>query len=382
MRRFWLGAVCFAMAWPSWAQWPAAPEVATRSHVLMDVSAAQVLSEYRADEPVEPASLTKLMTAYVVFDALQAQKLSVQQALSVSERASKMPGSRMFIDPTMKVPVDDLLKGMLVLSANDATVALAEGLSGTVERFVELMNQQAKVLGLTATTFKNPEGLVEPGQVTTARDLATLGQALWRDFPDRQAYFSIKKYRYAGTPAANDTNRNLLLFRDPSVDGLQTAYTQVAGHGMVASAQRDVTGLKSRRMLAVVLGAANENVRAQEAQKLLNWGYTAFDAVKLFDANQPVTQVPGWKGRAGQGSIGRPEPLVVAVPVGQAAKLRSELARPDPLVAPLVKGQSVARMKIYVGEQLLAEKPLLALQTVDESGVIGRAWDAVRLWIK
>ena len=312
----------------------------------------------------------------------RSQKLSVQQALSVSERASKMPGSRMFIDPTMKVPVDDLLKGMLVLSANDATVALAEGLAGTLERFVDLMNQQAKALGLKATTFKNPEGLVEPGQVSTARDLATLGQALLRDFPDRQAYFSIKKYRYAGTPAANDTNRNLLLFRDPSVDGLQTAYTQASGHGMLASAQRDVPGLKSRRMLAVVLGAANENVRAQEAQKLLNWGYTAFDAVKLFDANQPVTQVPVWKGRAGQVSIGRPEPLVVAVPVGQAAKLRSELARPDPLVAPLVKGQSVARMKIYVGEQLLAEKPLLALQTVDESGVIGRAWDAVRLWIK
>jgi D-alanyl-D-alanine carboxypeptidase (penicillin-binding protein 5/6) len=382
MKRFWLGVVSLAMAWPTWAQLAAAPEVAARSYVLMDVSAAQVLSEHRADEPVEPASLTKLMTAYVVFDALRAQKMSLQQALPVSERAWKMPGARMFIDPTMKVPADDLLKGMLVLSANDATVALAEGLSGTVERFVELMNQQAKVLGLTATTFKNPEGLVEPGQVTTARDLATLGQALWRDFPDRQAYFSIKKYRYAGTPAANDTNRNLLLFRDPSVDGLQTAYTQVAGHGMVASAQRDVTGLKSRRMLAVVLGAVNENVRAQEAQKLLNWGYTAFDAVKLFDANQPVTQVPVWKGRAGQLSIGRPEPLVVAVPAGQVAKLRSELARPDPLVAPLLKGQAVARMKIYVGEQLLAEKPLLALQTVDESGVIGRAWDAVRLWIK
>ena len=175
---------------------------------------------------------------------------------------------------------------------------------------------------------------------------------------------------------------NLLLFRDPSVDGLQTGYTPTAGHGVVASAQREVPGLKSRRLVAVVLGAAQDQARAQETQKLLNWGYTAYDAVKLFDANQALTQVPVWKGRATQLPIGRFEPVVVAVPSGQAAQLRSELARPDPLVAPLGKGQPVARLKVYVGERLLTEKPLLALQPVEESGVIGRAWDALRLWIK
>jgi serine-type D-Ala-D-Ala carboxypeptidase (penicillin-binding protein 5/6) len=236
----------------------------------------------------------------VVFDALKSQKISLQQTLPVSTRAWKMPGSRMFIDPKMNVPVEDLLKGMIVQSGNDATIALAEGVGGTVERFVELMNQQAKALGMTKTSYKNPEGLTEPGHTTTARDLATLAQRLMRDFPDRVAYYAIKKYRYAGTPAANDTNRNLLLFRDPSVDGLKTGYTQAAGYCMVATAQREVPGLKSRRLLSIVLGAASENARAQESQKLLNWGYTAFDAVKLFDANQAVVQAPVWKGRASQ----------------------------------------------------------------------------------
>lgn len=379
----WVGlCVCVWFVGAVWAQTPAPPEIAARAFILVDVSANQVLAEQQADEPVEPASLTKLMTAYVVFDALRAQKITLQQTLPVSQRAWKMPGSRMFIDPKMNVPVEDLLKGMIVQSGNDATVALAEGVGGTLERFVELMNQQAKALGMTRTTYKNPEGLTEPGHTTTARDLALLAQRLMQDFPDRVAYYALKKYRYLGTPAANDTNRNLLLFRDPSVDGLKTGYTQAAGYCMVATAQREVPGLKSRRLLSIVLGAASENARAQESQKLLNWGYTAFEAVKLFDAGQAVLRAPVWKGRANQVALGRPETLVVAVPGGQAAKLRSEVARPDPLVAPMAKGQPVGRLKIYVGEQLLTEKPLLTLESVDESGVIGRAWDAVRLWIK
>lgn len=373
-------SACFLGA--VWAQTPVPPEVAARSYILVDVSAGQVLAEQQADEAVEPASLTKLMTAYVVFDALRAKKITLQQTLAVSVRAWKMPGSRMFIDPKMSVPIEDLLKGMIVQSGNDATVALAEGVGGTVERFVEMMNQQAKALGMTRTSYKNPEGLTEPGHTTTARDLAILAQRLMQDFPDRVGYYAIKKYRYPGTPAANDSNRNLLLFRDPTVDGLKTGYTQAAGYCMVATAQREVPGLKSRRLLSIVLGASSENARAQESQKLLNWGYAAFDTVKLFDANQPVVQVPVWKGRANQLPLGRPEPLVVAVPSGQGAKLRSEVARPDPLVAPFTKGQAVAKLKVYMGEQLLTEKPLLALEAVDESGVIGRAWDAVRLWIK
>jgi D-alanyl-D-alanine carboxypeptidase (penicillin-binding protein 5/6) len=378
---------CFlfvAWWWAGWAhaQVPAAPEVAARAYVLMDVNAAQVLTEQRADEPVEPASLTKLMTAFVVFDALRAQKISLQQTLPVSERAWKMPGARMFIDPKMQVSVEDLLKGLIVQSANDAAMALAEGVAGSVERFVMLMNQEAKALGMTHTTFKNPEGLAEPGHVSTARDLATLAQNLWYQFPDRMDLFAIKKYHHAGTPAANDTSRNLLLFRDPTVDGMQTGYTPQAGYCMVATATRDTPSLKRRHMLAVVLGMANENIRSQESQKLLNWGFAEYEAVKLFEARQAVASVPVWKGRDNLVPLGRPEPVVVAVPTGRARQLRSELQRPEPLVAPLSLGQPVGRMKIYMENQFLTEKQLVALKQVDESGVIGRAWDAVRLWIK
>ncbi len=364
------------------AQVPDPPQVAARSYVLVDITAGQVLAEHQPDVAFETASLTKLMTAYVVFDALRAQRIKLKQTLPVSTRAWKMSGSRMFIDPTMQVPVEDLIKGMLVQAGNDATVALAEGVAGSVERFVDWMNQQATALGMTATVYKNPEGLSEPGHTTTARDLAILAQRLVTDFPDRLAYFSLKKYRFPGTPEANDTNRNLLLFRDPSVDGLHTGYSAASGYSMVATAQRELGIVKSRRLLAVLLGVSNEQARAQESQKLLNWGYTAFDAVQLFEAQQPILQVPVWKGRSSELRLGRLEPLVVAVPSGQAARLRSEVTRPDPLVAPYAKGQAVGRIKIYIGERLLTEKPLLALDSVSESGVIGRAWDAMRLWIK
>ncbi len=364
------------------AQVPDPPQVAARSYVLVDITAGQVLAQHQPDVAFETASLTKLMTAYVVFDALRAQRIKLKQTLPVSTRAWKMSGSRMFIDPTMQVPVEDLIKGMLVQAGNDATIALAEGVAGSVERFVDWMNQQATALGMTATVYKNPEGLSEPGHTTTARDLAILAQRLVTDFPDRLAYFGLKKYRFPGTPEANDTNRNLLLFRDPSVDGLHTGYSPSSGYSMVATAQRELGVVKSRRLLAVLLGVSNEQARAQESQKLLNWGYTAFDAVQLFEAQQPILQVPVWKGRSSELRLGRLEPLVVAVPSGQAARLRSEVTRPDPLVAPYAKGQAVGRIKIYIGERLLTEKPLLALESVSESGVIGRAWDAMRLWIK
>jgi D-alanyl-D-alanine carboxypeptidase (penicillin-binding protein 5/6) len=196
--------------------------VAARSYLLMDVTANQVLASREIDAPVEPASLTKLMSAYIVFDALRARKISLQQTLPVSQRAWKMPGSRMFIDPKMQVPVEDLIKGMIVQSGNDATMALAEGVGSTSEHFVELMNQQAKALGMKNTSYRNPEGLTAPGHTTTARDLGILASRLIQDFPEYVGYYKLQKFRYQGTPTANDTNRNLLLFRDPTVDGLKT----------------------------------------------------------------------------------------------------------------------------------------------------------------
>ncbi|OGB35427.1 MAG: peptidase [Burkholderiales bacterium RIFCSPLOWO2_02_FULL_66_35] len=377
-----------AVAFSASAQGPQPPEVAARAYLLVDVTSGQVLASKDADQAVEPASLTKLMTAYIVFDALKSGKLSLTQTFGVSERAWKMPGSRMFIDPKMQVPVEDLIKGMIVQSGNDATVALAEGLGGSVERFVELMNQQAKSLGMNASSFKNPEGLTVAGHTTTARDLATLATRLMRDFPDYVPYYAIQRYRYPGTPAANDTNRNLLLFRDPSVDGLKTGHTSAAGYCLVATAHRAVPALGSgpqgqRRLLSVLLGASSENARAAESQKLLNWGYTAFDAVRLAPAGAPLVSPRVWKGKSEVVKLGRPEGVVVSVPAGEGARLKTEVIRPEPLVAPLLRGQAVGTLKVTLANGApVAEVPLSVLETVEESGVFGRAWDAVRLWIQ
>jgi D-alanyl-D-alanine carboxypeptidase (penicillin-binding protein 5/6) len=364
------------------AQTPQAPEIAARSYLLLDVTANQILAQKGIDMPVEPASLTKLMTAYLVFDALRNKKIDLKQTLPVSEHAWKMPGSRMFIDPKMQVPVEDLIKGMIVQSGNDATMALAEGVGGTEQHFVQMMNDQAKALGMTATGYKNPEGLAEAGHTTTARDLSVLATRLMSDFPEEVAYYAIKHYRYPGTPAANDTNRNSLLFRDPSVDGLKTGHTEAAGFCLIATAHRDVAGVGSRRLLSVMLGTTSENARASESQKLLNWGYTAFDAVKLFDANQPVVTPTVWKGKQSTVGLGLPRPIVVAVPAGSGGKLTTEVARPDPLVAPLSKWQPIGTLKVSSQGKLVAEVPLQALQSVEQAGVVGRAWDALRLWIK
>lgn len=361
---------------------PEAPEVAARAYLLLDVTANQILASRDMDMPVEPASLTKLMSAYLVFDALKSKKIDLKQTFGVSERAWKMPGSRMFIDSKMKVPVEDLLKGMIVQSGNDATVALAEGVGGSVDRFVQMMNDQAKVLGMNNTSYKNPDGLNEAGHTTTARDLATLATRLMRDFPEYIGIYAIKKYRYPGTPAANDSNRNLLLFKDPTVDGLKTGHTDAAGYCLVATARRDFPNVGPRRLMAIVLGTTSEIARANEAQKLLNWGYTAFEAVKLFEPGQAVATPAIWKGKANALKLGRSDALVVAVPKGSAAQIKTQLVRPDPIVAPVTRGQTLGSLKIYRGDQFWVEMPLQALDTVEQAGVMGRAWDALRLWIK
>ena len=383
-----LRAACVALlgwvvgAAGAWAQVPQPPEIAARAYLLIDVTAQQVLAEMDADKPVEPASLTKLMSAYLVFDALKNKKITLQQTFSVSERAWKMPGSRMFIDPKMKVPVEDLIKGVVVQSGNDATMALAEGVGGTAEHFVEMMNAQAKVLGMKSTHFTNPDGLTEPGHITTARDLGILASRLMQDFPEYVGYYALKKYRYPGTPASNENNRNLLLQRDPSVDGLKTGHTDAAGFCLIATAKRDAPGVGSRRLLSIVLGTASENARATESQKLLNWGYSAFDAIKLFEANQAVVAPNVWKGSATSVKLGRPQPIIVAVPAGSASRLQTQAARPEPIVAPLTRGQSLGVLKVTLDQKTVAEVPLQVLESVDQASFIVRAWDSVRLWVK
>ncbi|MGH8821805.1 MAG: D-alanyl-D-alanine carboxypeptidase family protein, partial [Rhodoferax sp.] len=333
----------------------APPAIAATAYVLVDVTSGQTLASQQGDERRDPASLTKLMTAYLVFDALRTKKITLTKTFPVSVRAWKMPGSRMFIDPKMQVPVEDLIKGLIVQSGNDAAMALAEGVGGTEEHFVQMMNDEAKALGMNSTTYKNPDGLPEPGHVTTARDLATLVVRLRRDFPEYAYFDSIKKYYYPGTPPSNATNRNGMLFRDPTVDGMKTGYTKEAGYCLIATAKREFPNVGSRRMLTIVLGTSSEHARVNESQKLLNWGYTAYDDIKLFDADQPVVTPSVWKGKESVLKLGRPQAIVVAVPAGTASKIKTQVARPDPLVA---------------------------LDAVPQAGGLGRAWDALRLWIK
>ena len=360
---------------------PQPPEVAARAFILQDLSTRQTLASRNPDQSVEPASLTKLMTAYLVFQALQGGKLSLSQELPVSERAWRtgMTGaSRSFINVNSRVKVDDLIKGMIVQSGNDATVALAEGVGGTVEVFVEMMNRQAQVFGLKGTHFANPEGLTAPGHVSTARELSIIATRLITDFPNSLPYYSMKEFTFNGIKQGN---RNLLLFRDATVDGLKTGYTDAAGYCLIATSKRPTAG-GERRLLSVVLGAASPEARANESQKLLNWGHSAFDVVKLFDANQPVTTAQVWKGQANTARLGRSTPVVVVVPRGQGASVKTAVTRNDPLIAPLSKGQAVGSIQITLGTQPWQTLPLQSLDEVPQAGFVGRMWDAIRLGIK
>ena len=357
------------------------PEIAARSYLLFDVTTNQVLAAKDPDSPIEPASLTKLMSAYLVFQALKDKKLTLTQTLPVSERAWRtgMTGaSRSFLPLNSQVTVDDLLKGEIVQSGNDATVVLAEGVGGSLEQFVAMMNRQAQAFGLKATTFKNPEGLPAAGHTSTARDLAVIATRLVQDFPDYLRYSVMREFSFN---KIKQPNRNLLLYRDPSVDGLKTGFTDAAGYCMITTAKRDFPN-GPRRLISVVLGAASMEARANESQKLLNWGYTAFDAVKLFDANQAVVSPPIWKGTANTAKLGSAAAVYVSVPKGEGDKLKTDISRTDPLVAPLAKGQVVGSIKVTSGGAPVAEVPLTVLENVDSAGLLGRAWDSLRLWIQ
>ncbi|MEO6745898.1 MAG: D-alanyl-D-alanine carboxypeptidase family protein [Caldimonas sp.] len=369
---------------------PMPPEVAAKSYVLLDMTSNQTLAQRDADTSVDPASLTKLMTAYVVFAALRDKKLALDQELPVSKRAwseRKGGGSLMFIDTTMTPKVDELLRGMIVQSGNDASVVLAEAVGGTVEEFVAMMNRQAQAMGLKNTAFKNVTGLTEPGHKSTARDLATTAARIIRDFPEYFPYYSIKEYKYNNIA---QPNRNLLLRRDPTVDGMKTGYTEAAGYCLLATAQREFpnlgpggNGAGKRRLLAVVLNTTSMEARASEAQKLLNWGYQAFDTMRLFDDGKPIVSPPIWKGQTNEAKLGAAGGVFVSVPKGEGGKLQSKVERTDPLVAPLQKGQRVGTIKVTtIGGAPVVDVPLVALEPVVEAGIFGRTWDALRLWIK
>jgi D-alanyl-D-alanine carboxypeptidase (penicillin-binding protein 5/6) len=359
------------------------PEIAAREYLLIDMNANQVLAERGADTPADPASLTKLMTAYLVFVQLRAHKMTLDQKVPVSLRAwaeRKGGGSLMFIDTTMTPTVDELLQGVIVDSGNDASVALAEAVGGSVDAYVGMMNRQAQAWGLKNTVFKNVTGLTEAGHRSTPRDMTVMAQHIIRDFPEYYHYYSQREYKFNNI---RQDNRNLLLKRDPSVDGMKTGFTDAAGYCLLASAQRDFPNGK-RRLMAIVMGADSMQGRANETQKLLNWGFTAFDDVRLVEAGKPIgPPVPVWKGRQSQVGLGSADAVYVAVPKGEGEHLKTQVERTDPLVAPLAKGQRVGSLKITTAAgSAIATIPLTVLEEVPQAGLFGRAWDAIRLWIK
>ncbi len=383
MTRLFAFVLALATVTTAWAQAPQAPEIAAKSYLLIDINSDQVLAERAPDVQADPASLTKLMTAWLVFDALKAKKLTLEQTLPVSLRAwaeRKGGGSLMFIDPKMTPKVDELLRGMIAVSGNDAAVALAEGVAGSLDGFVAMMNRQSQAWGLKNSQFKNVTGLTEAGHYSSARDLGVIAAHVLRDFPEYYAsYYGLRHFSFNNI---KQDNRNMLLGRDPSIDGMKTGYTDAAGYCLVASAQRDMPNGK-RRLLSVVMGATSREGRASESQKLLNWGWTAWDDVRLFEAGKPVAQVPVWKGQQPTAALGAAQPMVVTVPKGEGDKLKTVISRTDPLVAPLAAGQRVGTLDVSTAAGVkIASLPLVVLQAVPQAGLLGRAWDSIRLWIK
>lgn len=352
---------------------PPAPHLEARAWLLTDLLSGQVLAEKMPDARVEPASLTKLMTAYLAFAAIKEGRLKPEQTLPVSEKAWRAEGSRMFLDPRRPAKVDELLKGMIVQSGNDASIVLAEAIGGSEEGFAAMMNQMAKQLGMHNTYFVNATGLPHPQHYTTARDLTRLAIALIRDHPDYYRYYAIKAYTYNGITQAN---RNRLLWLDPYVDGVKTGHTQSAGYCLVSSAKRG-----ERRLLAVVLGARSENARAMESQRLLNYGFQAFETVRLYPANQGVTKLRLFRGRQGEVSAGFTHDLYVTVPRGIGNRIKAELVTRQPLLAPVSRGQPLGSVRLSVDGRTLGEYPLRALHDVAPAGLLGRAWDDLLLWL-
>ena len=354
---------------------PQPPSVIGRSWLVGDLTGGRVLASHRPDERVEPASLTKMMTAYVVFTALREKKISLGQQVPVSVRAWRAPGSRMFIEPRKPVTVDELIRGMEVQSGNDACIALAEAVAGSEDVFVQSMNREAERLGLKNTNFVNVTGLPDVKHYSTAADLYKLAAALIRDFPAEYAqYYSLREFRYNNI---TQPNRNRLLWIDSTVDGVKTGHTEAAGYCLIASSKRG-----PRRLLSVLLGGTSEAGRAQESLKLLNWGYQFFDSVKLYGAGDTVKSVRVWKGAANEVKVGSPGELVVTVPKGESDRLKAELVSQQPLLAPLTKGQAVGSLRVSFEGKPYAEYPLVALESVGQAGLAARAWDTLRLWFK
>ena len=353
---------------------PPVPPIAARAYLLFDFNSAQLLASHNPQERVEPASLTKLMTAYLTFGALKQKTIQLEQTVPVSERAWRAEGSRMFIEPRKPVTVNELIRGMIVQSGNDACIALAEAVAGSEEIFAQMMNREAQRLGMKNTSFVNSTGLSHPQHYSTAYDLALLAASIIRDFPEYYPLYSTKEFRYNNI---FQSNRNRLLWTDPTVDGMKTGYTENAGYCLITSARRG-----ERRLISVVLGAASEAMRATESQKLLNYGFQFYDSVRLYEKNQPVATLQVWKGNGNTIKAGFANDLYLSLPKGQADKLKASVESLQPLLAPISTGQRIGALKITLDGKPFRELPVVALESVPLAGILGRGWDSIRLLFK
>ena len=369
-----LFAAVLAIPAPALAQSAAAPQIVAAAHLLADVTSGQTLTAANADERRDPASLTKLMTAYVVFGALRAKTIQPSQMVNVSERAWRAEGSRMFIEPKRAVSVDELLHGMIIQSGNDASIALAELVGGSEDAFVARMNAEGARLGMANTHFANVTGLSAPEHHSTAADLAKLAAAVINDYPEFYPLYAQKEFRYNNI---TQPNRNRLLWTDASVDGVKTGHTEAAGWCLIASAKHG-----ERRVLAVVLGAASDAARANEAQKLLTWGFQAFDTVQLYQSGKTLATLKVWKGARPDVPAGFLADRYLTLQKGKADKLSLTMDAQEPLLAPIARAQRVGTVKVALEGKPVAEFPLIALEDVPAAGIFGRTWDTIRLWFK
>ena len=351
---------------------PSAPQLAAASYILMDFNSGRILVEHNADQRVDPASITKLMTAYVVFSELDQGNISLPETVPVSEKAWRTGGSRMFIEPDMQVSVEDLVRGMVIQSGNDASVALAEHVAGSEEAFASLMNHFSEQLGMTGTHFVNATGLPDPDHYTTARDVAVLSLATVRDFPDYYAWYAEKEFTFNNI---RQHNRNTLLWRDPAIDGLKTGHTEAAGYCLAASAKRD-----GMRLISAVMGSASESTRASESQTLLNYGFRFFETVQLYQGGQELARARVWKGLTEDVALGIAEELFVTIPRGRYDELEARVEVQPELTAPLAAGDAVGAIRVVLGDETVASRDLLTLAPVEEAGFFGSMMDSMTLW--
>jgi D-alanyl-D-alanine carboxypeptidase (penicillin-binding protein 5/6) len=339
----------------------------------MDFDSGRVLVEHNPDERVEPASITKLMTSYVVFKELSEGKIILEETVPVSERAWRTGGSRMFIEPDMQVTIEDLVRGMIIQSGNDACVALAEHVAGSEEAFAGMMNHYAELLGMSHSHFMNSTGLPDPEHYTTAHDIALLSAALIRDFPEYYTWYSEKEFTFNNI---RQHNRNTLLWRDPAIDGLKTGHTEAAGYCLAASAKRD-----GMRLISVVMGSSSESSRASDSQTLLNYGFRFYETVQLYQAGQELATGRVWKGLSDSVALGVENELFVTIPRGRYEELDAQVEMQPELSAPLAKGTVVGQISVRLGDEMIAGRDLITLSAVEEAGFFGRSWDGLRMWM-